>query len=153
MQNPKSVIDAVIQAVEEAALIGGRPSLVSETAGETIDQTFIVIPRSELPVKQKSWTGHDIQFGTVGEDTCGGDISVLRRAGLSYLAMADYLGTKKSKKEDELKKRQFEIWKSFYPGSPFDEATWGLNKAHRFEQIAITSIIELQDQLAEATQN
>lgn len=155
MQNPKSTINAVIQAVEDSALCGGRPDRVAEGAGASIDEKFIVIPRSEFPVKQLDWVGNGdtIQFGAVRENTLDGSPEALRRTGLSYLAMADYLETKKSEAESELHARRFEIWKSFYPNSPLNVGKWKWSDCRGIEEAAINSIIELQDRLAEAEQN
>lgn len=152
MQNPKSTIDRLTHQIEMAALTGGRPSLVAETAAEYVDESFVLITRTEFPVKQKEWNGHDVRFGYVTEDTLGGDVSGLRRTGLAYLAMADYLGTKKSLKDAELHTRRFEIWKSFYPTSPLNEDTWGWSMVTDMEEKAINSIIELQDQLEKAVE-
>jgi hypothetical protein len=165
LTNPQSDINLIVQKIEELAC-HNNPGPTAVKAGEFIDETYLLIPREELP---------SVTFGTVDdaygggepkgrimkgkhtaltEHVLSGDTKRMREVAYEYLAMAEYVDQKKKQAEEaELNKLRAEAWNEIHPGSLMraDQFHWqGVDKV---ERNAIEAIVKLKLRLAKALEN
>lgn len=151
MKNNATTINTIVSKIEERGCYG-TPGPAARESGEFIDEKFIVIPRSELPIPTVDMDG-DASVGVVTEYGFGGNTKAMRQRAHQYLAMADYLDDREAQKkaaraETKLKEDRYRVFKQINPEAvaTLEKFTW--ETCQPVTQKAINRILELESQLA-----
>lgn len=148
MKNDSKIIDEITQKIEERACYG-NPGPVAVESGKFIDENFVLIRRSDLPkVAPSPHTGRGIT-SILNECASGGDPEKMRNLAHHYLAMADFVDSKKDKEaEEKLNADRYRIFMQLVPHSPATLSNFMWNNCLPTTRNAITRILELESQLA-----
>lgn len=153
MKNDPQELQLIIEEIEREAC-HNNPGPTAEAAAKFIDNTYVLIPREELPT---------VTFGTlddaygpqvarvenVTEKVYNGDTDKMRKLAYQYLVIADYVAEKQhTAKEAELNILRAEAWNLIHPGSSLTAETFSWLGCDRTEKSAINAIIDLKLQLA-----
>lgn len=151
MKNNATDISTIVSKIEERGCYSNRGPAARES-GQFIDETFIVIPRSELPNVSVDHDG-DASVQGVTEYALGGNTGSMRRHAYGFLAMADFLDDREEKAgalkaEKKLKEDRYRVFKILYPETPIlvEKFTW--ETCFPPTQNAITRILDLEARLA-----
>ncbi len=160
MKNDQRELDLITQTIEEKACYA-NPGPTAVASVKFIDETYILIPRDDLPVV--NFGTLDDAFGgapqlarieNITENVYEGDTEKMRWLAYQYLAMASYVSGKQSLEEEKaLTKLRVEAWKMLHPQSNVIDSD--LTPDHYDlligkDKRALDAIVDLKRQLAEA---
>lgn len=151
MKNATKIIDSIVQTIEVKNLYS-NPGPAAKSAGVEIDDSYIVIPRSDLPKITFGYLGDGgtPQLTHINANASKGNTSVMREIAYEYLAMADYLDGKKAEGETlKLRTAQWEAYSTIYPHQnmyEFETFDYKDNTQVNIQR-AIDEIVKLRAQL------
>lgn len=154
MTNDPQDLSLIIQKIEELAC-HNNPGPAAEKAVAFIDETYILIPREELP--EVTFGNLDDAFDgpqvgrilNITENVYDGDTEKMRKLAFQYLSMAEYVDQKKHAAEEAaLNVLRAEAWNAIHPGSFMSAERFNWLGCDRTEKQAINAIVDLKLQLA-----
>ena len=161
MKNDPKEINLIVSKIEELACYD-NPGPTAVKAGEYIDETYLLIPREELPAV--TYGTLDDAFGeapkgrimhgqhtALTESVLSGDTKRMREVAYQYLSMAEFVDDKVEKaKEAKLNGLRAEAWNEIHPGSFWTADNFNWAGVDATERAAINAIVKLKLQLAKA---
>lgn len=159
MKNDQRELDLITQTIEEKACYA-NPGPTAVASVKFIDETYLLIPRDDLPVVSfgvldDAYGGPQVaRIENITENVYSGDTEKMKKLAFQYLAMASYVSGKQSLEEEKaLTSLRVEAWKLLHPLSNVNDSD--LTPTHYDQLIgkdkrAIDAIVDLKRQLAEA---
>lgn len=150
MKNDNRIIDEITHKIEERACYG-NPGPVAVESGKFIDENFVLIRRSDLPKVEVSIHTGRAYTDAINETASGGDPEKMRNLAYQYLAMADFIDSKKDKEAElKLQHQRWNAYLAIYPNQnmyTFDSFDYMRDTQISIRR-AIDEIVKLRNELA-----
>jgi hypothetical protein len=154
LKNNEQDLDLIVKEIERLAC-HNNPGPTAELAVSFIDETYVLIPREELPAVtfgtlDDAYGGPQVgRILNITENIYEGDTDKMRKLAYQYLSMAEFVDEKKHKEsEAKLNVLRAEAWNLLHPGSFMEAHEFHWLGCDKTEKNAINAIVELKLELA-----